>query len=140
MQSGLPSHRHVVVKVHKSWSDFFTYFQKQDGETRLLAFTKNGRNLHTEVKYQAGDWLVFGSEVDGLPAAAREQCSGGEYAGGTVRLPMNETYVRSLNLSVSAGVGVYEALRQMESHKDYCSLDVAPCQPSEEVVNNDGYP
>jgi len=95
------------------------------------------------VNYKSGDWLLFGSEVDGLPAAALEQCSSGEYAGGTVRLPMNETYVRSLNLSVSAGIGVYEALRQLDSHTNYSTLDVqASSLPLEAVLSghNDGYP
>lgn len=101
------------------------------------------------MKYKRGDWLLFGSEVDGLPAAALDQCLAGEYAGGTVRLPMNETYVRSLNLSVSAGIGVYEALRQLDAHTNYATLDVGvPGQaavPVEAVLsgfgqNNDGYP
>ncbi|KAG0623517.1 hypothetical protein M758_3G180000 [Ceratodon purpureus] len=141
-RAGLDYWPYVVVKVHKSWNDFFTYFQEQEGEKRLLAFTKKGRNVHTDVKYKAGDWLLFGSEVDGLPAAALEQCSSGEYAGGTVRLPMNETYVRSLNLSVSAGIGVYEALRQLDSHTNYSTLDVTPTQPMETVLigHNDGFP
>ncbi|KAG0553979.1 hypothetical protein KC19_12G053300 [Ceratodon purpureus] len=137
--AGLEYWPHVVVKVHKSWNDFFTYFEEQDGEKRLLAFTKNGREVHTDVKYKAGDWLLFGSEVDGLPAAALEQCKTGQYAGGTVRLPMNETYVRSLNLSVSAGIGVYEALRQIESSSDYSSLDAIPGQ-AVFSGKNDGYP
>lgn len=99
--------------------------------------------MEQDVNYKSGDWLLFGSEVDGLPAAALEQCSSGEYAGGTVRLPMNETYVRSLNLSVSAGIGVYEALRQLDSHTNYSTLDVQASSPPLEAVlsgHNAGYP
>jgi tRNA (cytidine/uridine-2'-O-)-methyltransferase len=35
--------------------------------------------------------------------------------GGVVKIPMRQTHVRSLNLSVSVGVGVYEAIRQLDS-------------------------
>ena len=95
-----------------------------------------------DVKHEGGDWLLFGSEVDGLPSAALEQCSTGQYAGGTIRLPMSETYVRSLNLSVSAGVAVYEALRQLDAHTNYSSLDVSPSEAMESVNSghNDGFP
>lgn len=137
-RAGLDYWPFVVVRVHKSWDDFFTYFQEQEGEKRLLAFTKKGRTIHTDVKYKAGDWLVFGSEVDGLPAAILEQCRSGEFAGGSVRFPMNDSYVRSLNLSVAAGIGVYEALRQLDSHTNYSTLDVIPSQPVE-ALHNDIY-
>jgi len=45
-----------------------------------------------DVKYRPGDWLLFGSEVDGLLLAALEECDCGPYAGGIVRLPMNDTF------------------------------------------------
>lgn len=137
--TGLEYWPYVVVKVHKSWNDFFTYFQEQNGEKRLLAYTKNGQYVHTDVQYKAGDWLLFGSEVDGLPAAALEQSTTGQYAGGTIRLPMSEEYVRSLNLSISAGIGVYEALRQLDSHTGYSSVHASHNDPVF-TENNDGYP
>ena len=69
-------------------------------------FSTKAKNIHSEVKYKDGDFLVFGKETKGLPEdllrAHYDEC---------VRLPMrNET--RSLNLSNSVCVGVYEALRQ----------------------------
>ncbi|CAK9266325.1 unnamed protein product [Sphagnum jensenii] len=133
-RAGLDYWPYVVVKVHSSWTDFFAYFQQQEGEKRLLAFTKHGKHVHTDVKYRPGDWLLFGSEVDGLPPAALEECHCGPYAGGTVRLPMNDTFVRSLNLSVSAGVGVYEALRQLDAENNYSSLDVSPSDSLDESM------
>lgn len=69
--------------------------------------------MHTDVAYRPGDWLLFGSETDGLPNEAIHECVEGAYAGGTARIPMSETYVRCLNLSVSVGIGMYEALRQL---------------------------
>ena len=45
------------------------------------------------------------------PGAAHDACAD---SGGIRRIPIDETHVRSLNLAVSAGVGVYEALRQID--------------------------
>lgn len=69
-------------------------------------FSTKAKNIHSEVRYKDGDFLVFGKETKGLP----EDLLKAHY-GECVRLPMrNET--RSLNLSNSVCVGVYEALRQ----------------------------
>jgi tRNA (cytidine/uridine-2'-O-)-methyltransferase len=57
---------------------------------------------------------VFGSETKGLPPEALQDCSSEELGGGTLlRIPMVDTYVRCLNLSVSVGVALYEAARQL---------------------------
>lgn len=66
------------------------------------------------VSYQAGDWLLFGAETSGLPPEAFEACASGEFAGGVARIPIDESYVRSLNLAVATGIGIYEAIRQVE--------------------------
>lgn len=114
-RAGLDYWPFVVVKVHHSWGEFMQYFKEQEGEKRLVAFTKRGTCLYTEKKYKAGDWLVFGSETSGLSPEALEACADEtSYGGGKVRIPMIDTYVRSLNLSVSAGIGIYEALRQLD--------------------------
>ncbi|PIN14390.1 tRNA (cytidine(34)-2'-O)-methyltransferase [Handroanthus impetiginosus] len=112
-RAGLDYWPYVVVKVHSSWSEFREYFMKQDGEKRLLAFTKRGTNIHSEFSYRRGDWLVFGSETSGLPSEALLDCKGEPLGGGTIRIPMVETYVRCLNLSVSVGIALYEASRQL---------------------------
>lgn len=56
---------------------------------------------------------MFGSETSGLPAEALDDCENEPLGGGTIRIPMVETYVRCLNLSVSVGIGLYEASRQL---------------------------
>ncbi|KAL6565718.1 hypothetical protein OROHE_004773 [Orobanche hederae] len=66
-----------------------------------------------EFKYRMGDWLVFGSETSGLPPQALVDCKNESLGGGTIRIPMVETYVRCLNLSVSVGIALYEASRQL---------------------------
>ncbi|KAK9834211.1 hypothetical protein WJX84_004261, partial [Apatococcus fuscideae] len=50
--------------------------------------------------------------TDGLPPEAFKICEASDHA--MARIPILETYVRSLNLAVSAGIGVYEALRQLD--------------------------
>ena len=75
-------------------------------------FSTKAKNIHSDVKYKDGDFLVFGKETKGLP----EDLLRAHY-GECVRLPMREE-TRSLNLSNSVCVGVYEALRQ----SDYIGL------------------
>ena len=71
-------------------------------------FSTKSKIIHSEAKYKDGDFLVFGKETKGLPEdllkAHYDEC---------VRIPMMDE-TRSLNLSNSVCVGVYEALRQMD--------------------------
>lgn len=69
-------------------------------------FSTKSKHVHSDVTYRDGDFLVFGKETKGLPEDLLKN-----HYDECVRLPMmNET--RSLNLSNSVCVGVYEALRQ----------------------------
>ncbi|KAL9661000.1 hypothetical protein QQ045_025819 [Rhodiola kirilowii] len=120
---------YVVVKIHNSWTEFREYFQQQEGENRLLAFTKRGTKAHSDFSYRKGDWLVFGSETGGLPPEAILDCESETLGGGKLRIPMVDTYVRCLNLSVSVGIALYEASRQL----DYEQLQL----PSESGVHRD---
>lgn len=71
-------------------------------------FTTKAPQRYTDVQYPDGAYLVFGREDAGLPeallAANQEHC---------IRMPMRDT-CRSLNLSNSVAVGVYEVLRQWD--------------------------
>jgi tRNA (cytidine/uridine-2'-O-)-methyltransferase len=75
-------------------------------------FSTKAKKIHSEAKYNDGDFLVFGKETKGLPEPLLEK-----HYSECVRLPMRDE-TRSLNLSNSVCVGVYEALRQL----DYPSL------------------
>lgn len=70
-------------------------------------FSTKAKNIHSEVKYKDGDFLVFGKETKGLPEDLLKK-----HYDECVRLPMREE-TRSLNLSNSVCVGVYEVLRQL---------------------------
>ncbi|KAI3697385.1 hypothetical protein L6452_30370 [Arctium lappa] len=82
-------------------------------EKRLLTFTKRGTSIHSGFQYRRGDWLVLGSETTSLPPEALVNCKYEALGGGTVKIPMIETYVTCLNLSVSIAIGLYEASRQL---------------------------
>ncbi len=71
-------------------------------------FSTKSKLIHSDAQYKDGDFLVFGKETKGLPEDLLEK-----HYDECVRIPMlNET--RSLNLSNSVCVGVYEALRQLD--------------------------
>ncbi|KAK8639879.1 hypothetical protein V6N13_138245 [Hibiscus sabdariffa] len=112
-RAGLDYWPYVVVRIHNSWAEFQNYFKQQEGNKRLLAFTKRGTTIHSDFSYRKGDYLIFGSETCGLPPDALLDCKSETYGGGTIRIPMVETHVRSLNLSVSVGIALYEASRQL---------------------------
>ncbi|XWS35490.1 hypothetical protein CRYUN_Cryun20dG0001800 [Craigia yunnanensis] len=112
-RAGLDYWPYVVVRVHRSWAEFQDYFNQQEGKKRLLAFTKRGTTIHSDFSYRKGDYLIFGSETCGLPPDVLLDCKSEIFGGETIRIPMVETYVRCLNLSVSVGIALYEASRQL---------------------------
>ncbi|CAN8257150.1 unnamed protein product [Cochlearia groenlandica] len=123
-RAGLDYWPFVVVKEHNSFADFQEYFRQQEGEKRMIAFTKRGTNIHSDFTYKKGDYLLFGSETSGLPPEALSDCKNEEaYGGGTIRIPMVETYVRCLNLSVSVGIALYEASRQLQYEQIVSDLE-----------------
>lgn len=75
---------------------------------RVLAFTVDGDALYTENEYREGDALLFGRESVGLP----EEVKHASWVTRRLRLPMVPG-VRSINLSNSAAIVVYEAWRQL---------------------------
>jgi tRNA (cytidine/uridine-2'-O-)-methyltransferase len=111
-RAGLDYWKSVCVRVHDDWDAFYEYWRGLDTPGRLVAFSKFGARPHAEEgAYKPGDWLLYGAETTGLPDAAMEACKA---SGGVRRIPIDESHVRSLNLSVSCGIGVYEALRQLD--------------------------
>lgn len=92
------------VNIYDSLEDFF---EKEQPENIWLLSTKAPRT-YTEVTYQDGDYLFFGRESAGLPEPFLEQ-----HRDRCVKIPMMEE-ARSLNLSNSVAITVYEALRQLD--------------------------
>ena len=98
--------------VSISYYDSFDELQSQYPESRFFYFTTKGRHRHSDVAFRDGDFLVFGKETKGLP---EELLMKNEQT--CLRIPMFSE-ARSLNLSNSVAVALYEALRQT----DYAGL------------------
>jgi tRNA (cytidine/uridine-2'-O-)-methyltransferase len=95
---------------HLNWHRWANWpaFQKQlPAGARLWLLESKGPRHYAEARYQPGDYLVFGRETAGLPAAVLAQ-----YPESWLRIPMFEPRVRSLNLSNCVALVLYEALRQ----------------------------
>jgi len=101
-RAGLDYWQHLDWQIVDSWDAM----EKILDPARTWFFTKFASRSYTEVSYQPADWLVFGAETTGLPESVRKT-----HASQCVRLPMTGP-VRSLNLSVAAGVAMYEVFRQ----------------------------
>lgn len=103
-RAGLDYHEYTTVKRHVN----FNAFIKSEQPKRIFAVTTKASNYYAQAKYQLGDYLLFGSETQGLPDVVRDQiadeCK--------IRIPMRE-HSRSMNLSNAVSVVVYEAWRQL---------------------------
>lgn len=104
-RAGLDYHEWASVRVHPGWDALLQAARPQASRIFMLT-TRGSRPVH-DVRFEAGDWLVFGSESAGLPEAVRESVPPGQ----RLRLPMRPGN-RSLNLSNAVAVVVFEAWRQ----------------------------
>ena len=100
-RAGLDYWHYLDITYYDGLEDFFS---KNDGA--FFYFTTKGRKTHSDVSYPDNCYLLFGKETEGLPEKLLiknpERC---------VRIPM-QGEIRSLNLSNSVAIAVYEALRQ----------------------------
>ena len=102
-RAGLDYWHLLDITYYDSLADFF---EKNNGP--FFYFSTKAKHIHSEVSYPDGAYLVFGKETKGLP---EELLHDNPDSG--VRLPMiNNDAARSLNLSNTVAVGVYEVLRQ----------------------------
>ncbi|MGB3651785.1 MAG: tRNA (cytidine(34)-2'-O)-methyltransferase [Rivularia sp. (in: cyanobacteria)] len=104
-RAGLDSWPYVDMHYHESLEAFKAVHQQRGG--RLLGFSVRGNLNYATFEYEATDWLLFGSETQGLPTEVLS------YSDATLYIPMKEPNVRSLNLSVSVAVSLFEARRKL---------------------------
>jgi tRNA (cytidine/uridine-2'-O-)-methyltransferase len=102
-RAGLDYHDLALVKVHPDWTACRAAFSGK----RIFAFTTKAKSSYAESHFREGDVFVFGPETAGLPDAILAEFSPGT----RLKLPMREGN-RSLNLSNTVAVVVYEAWRQ----------------------------
>lgn len=103
-RAGLDYHEWANVQQH----DSFDIFMNTVKPSRLFACSTKGKKCYADVHYQPHDTFLFGPETRGLPNAILEQC--GEQV---IKIPMAEGN-RSLNLSNSVAIILYEAWRQLK--------------------------
>ena len=104
-RAGLDYWPYVNLEVHESLDAFMEKY----GDRRLWLATTKAKNMYADVEYRDGDFILFGRETRGLPADFVE-----EHQESGIRIPMSEdTRTRSFNLSNSANIILFEALRQL---------------------------
>ena len=103
-RAGLDYHEYARVAVHDELASCLAAI----GTPRVFAFTTRGRVAHIDAGFADGDALLFGCETAGLPADVLETIPAEQ----RLRLPMRADS-RSLNLSNTVAVAVYEAWRQL---------------------------
>ncbi|MCT7972927.1 tRNA (cytidine(34)-2'-O)-methyltransferase [Laspinema olomoucense] len=104
-RAGLDYWPYVDVHYHEDLAAFREFHRQGGG--RQLGFSARGSDNYIEFEFQPNDWLLFGSETTGLSPELLQECDR------TLYIPMTHPKVRSLNLSVSAALGLFEALRQL---------------------------
>lgn len=87
------------------YDDFEDFIEKNKGARIWMATTK-AQHVYSDVAYEADDYIMFGKESAGIPEEILMA-----YKNNTIRIPMLEI-ARSLNLSNSVAIILYEALRQ----------------------------
>ena len=108
-RAGLDYHEYTNIEHHKNYAEFIA-----NNNTRIFACSTKATKNYDEVQYQPGDLFLFGPETRGLPSHIRDQHE-------TIRIPMQENS-RSLNLSNSVAIILFEAWRQLKFNTSDCTL------------------
>ena len=115
-RAGLDYWPALELSLHATAEDFLAERAQRGG--RLLGFSSHAKHSYDAVAFSADDWLLFGRECDGLPGEILNRCDA------QLRIPIRPWQpgqihgVRSLNLSVSVAVVLFEALRQLRWLRD----------------------
>lgn len=104
-RAGLDYHQYSSVRTYPSWEEFL----KQALPERIFGLSTKSTQLYTDVDYKSGDYFLFGPETRGLPDALLKATELTKM----LRVPMQDNS-RSLNLSNTVAIVIYEAWRQLE--------------------------
>jgi tRNA (cytidine/uridine-2'-O-)-methyltransferase len=104
-RAGLDYHEFARVKVHSNWARFLK--DEQPNPKHLFALTTKGSAKFHEGQYEPNDYFIFGSETKGITDEVRNSIP----VANQMRLAMQDNS-RSLNLSNTVAIVVYEAWRQ----------------------------
>jgi len=114
-RAGLDYHEFADIQRHHDYFAFLTSIALSNAHcqtasaNRLFALTTKGTTSHSSVTYRPGDYLMFGPETRGLPAYVLDELPTSQ----KIRIPMLADS-RSMNLSNSVAVVVFEAWRQLD--------------------------
>ncbi len=108
-RAGLDYWEKVTVNKHESWE---TFLQSIPTSAALFFFSTKGSKIYWDISFPKEAYLIFGKETAGFPKSFYEI-----YKEKMYRIPQKDESIRSLNLSTSAGIVLYEALRQIHSHQ-----------------------
>jgi tRNA (cytidine/uridine-2'-O-)-methyltransferase len=118
-RAGLDYDEWASVVRHKNWQAFLEDAVLKDipintGSTvtlpkQLFAISTKGKCSYTDVTFSENDFVIFGAETRGLPAEILQH----EHINNVLRIPM-QPHSRSMNLSNSVSVIIYEAWRQLD--------------------------
>lgn len=104
-RAGLDYWEHVDIKY---WESFDAFLEAQN-EYKLYFMTTKTTRPYFSAQFKDGDYLVFGKETKGLPEETLTL-----YEDRCLTLPMPNENIRSLNLAMTAGIVLYEAIRQTD--------------------------
>lgn len=104
-RAGLDYREFQSLKVHASLEDY----QQSQQPKKIYALSTKGTVGYSSVRFEEGDALLFGPETRGLPEEVRDSLGTDQ----VLRLPMQK-HSRSLNLSNTVSIIVYEAWRQLD--------------------------
>lgn len=103
-RAGLDYHDFASCKRYKNFDDFLN----RTAPKNLYCLSTKGTRCYSKAQYQPEDFLMFGPETRGLPEPLLKQ-----FENTTLRVPM-QPHARSLNLSNTVAIVLYEAWRQLE--------------------------
>jgi tRNA (cytidine/uridine-2'-O-)-methyltransferase len=106
-RAGLDYWSLLDLRVVPDWATLTKELTEPLQAGRIWLFTKTSKRSYLQARFQPGDVLIFGCETRGLPAEIMSQ-----FPNNLLRIPMRPQ-VRSLNLAVTAGIAMYEAIRQI---------------------------
>lgn len=101
-RAGLDYWKDLELEIHESYEAFLDKYK----DARIFLSSTHAIDHYDEVKYEEGDFIMFGRESSGVPEEVHNSHSG-------IRIPMISSSTRSLNLSNTVSVVAYEALRQI---------------------------
>lgn len=103
-RAGLDYWKDLEVYVYRNFEEFLQ--KNPDASSKLYLATTKAHHVYTDVAYEEDAYLMFGKESAGIPEEILVK-----YENSCIRIPMNQD-IRSLNLSNSVAIVLYEALRQ----------------------------